>query len=172
VIKRYQIQPSLARSKRIAQNKENINMAFTPKFTPAETGTQDVSVTVKKNGKEITKTAKATLYASAEDLLVKEFHGSMEELLDSFNSLADKAAKAVARQSCYVVLAGPSKALYAFARKLYRDSTKFGSEITPQKAFDLAVASFAHIPEVSDVEYNESKVVGDEEEEPEEVETT
>lgn len=144
---------------------------FSPKYTPKQTGTKVVPVTINKNGKSITKTAKATLYSSAEDLLNQEFHGSLEEMLDVFNQNAEKAAKAVARQACYVVLAGPEKALYAFARKLYKDSVKFGAEIEPHKAFDLAVASFSHIPEVSDVEYKEEKIVGEDEPEDDETET-
>lgn len=154
---------------------EDKDKKFIQDNIPSETGTQDVPVKIKKNGKEVTRSAKAKVYATAEDLLTQEFKGDMDLLLATFNQDSVKKAQAVARQACYVFLIGPAKKLYAAAGKLVRDSKAFSNDGTPtidaEKAFTLAKTMYSSIfteEELAAVKFDEEKInTGEGEEEPE-----
>lgn len=152
--------------------------------TPDVTGDTTVSVSVKKGGKIVTKTAKAKLFASVEELIAEKYNSSMEYLVADLNNIATKAARAVARQAAHVVLAGPAKSVYAEARKAIRFAAKFDAELSPRDAFERALQMFSYLGDVakeydektnpSGIVYDESKIVkedDDEDEENEENET-
>lgn len=140
--------------------------------TPDVTGQMDVATTIKKSGKSVTRSAKATVYATSEDLINQEYKGSLELMLATSNANAVKAARAVARQACYVFLLGPAKKLYAAAGKLVRDSKAFSADGTPtidaETAFKLAKTMYGSIfsaEELDVVKFDAEKINtgGDEE---------
>ena len=139
-----------------------------------ETGEVTVSVTVSKGKEETpeyresTNEAKTKLYSDFEQLLKAEYHSSLDELLDEINKLQINQAKANARQAGYVILAGPAKAIYVVARKMYRDSVSWGSPMNPKDAFEFAQQGYAYIPGAMEVVFDEKKVIGEKEPEAEE----
>lgn len=178
------IMVSVAQSKREPKEKR-YTMGTTPqtaieKVTPSSTGTFEFPVTVKKAGKKVTKTAKVKLYSTSEDLLVQEFKGNMEELLEQWNAGAIAKGKAAARQAAYMVLLGPAKKIYAMAGKMVRDSKSFSEDGSPtisaETAFGIAKDAYSKggiftTAELNAVEFDASKInVGEEEEETEESE--
>jgi len=158
----------------------NTPQTATDMVTPSSTGTFDFPVTVKKAGKKVTKTAKVKLYGTSEDLLVQEFKGNMEDLLEQWNVNAVAKGKAAARQAAYMVLLGPAKKIYAMAGKMVRDSKSFSEDGTPtitaEIAFGIAKDAYSKggiftASELNAVEFDASKInVGEEEEEAEETE--
>lgn len=143
-------------------------------FIPAETGNREVTVTIKDKDthKEVTKSSKAMLYSTVEDLIAKKYKGDMDLLLASENSNAVKLAEAVARQSCYLVFQGPAKKLYAAAGKLVRDSKSYSADQTPtitaEVAFEKAKLMYSIIfseAELNAVDFDAEKINTGEEEE-------
>ena len=128
-----------------------------------EKGQLEVFVTVKKDDKTVTKSATATLYTDPQEMIKKEFHSSLEELLDFVNGENIKVAKNNARQSGYVFLAGPEKKLYVAARRFYRDAISMENPMEPKQAFDLALKMYSEITDVSNVVYDEKEIVKSEE---------
>lgn len=123
------------------------------------------TVTVKKGTKSVSKPYEAVQYASGEELLSQEYKGSMTDLLKEWNENSVKAAKAVARQAAYVILQGPSKAIFAMARKMFRDSERFPDAVkNPQMFFDMAKSAYVamKVEGADKVEYDEKKIVGEE----------
>ena len=118
---------------------------------PAVTGEINVPVEVefKEQNKTIKRSGKVIQYATPEDMLAKEFRGSMEYLLATVNNMLYKKAEAVTRQYCYVAAAGPAKKIYSFAGKYVRDSrslTNDGSpSVTAEEAFELAKRVYASL---------------------------
>jgi len=123
----------------------------------------EVFVTVKKDDKTATKSSTATLYTDPQDMIKREFHSSLEELLDFVNGENIKVAKNNARQLCYVFLAGPEKKLYVAARRFYRDAISMENPMEPKQAFDLALKMYSEITDVSNVVYDEKEIVKSEE---------
>jgi len=154
----------------------------TEKITPGSTGVFDFPVTVKKAGKKVTKTAKVKLYGTSEDLLVQEYKGNMEDLLEQWNVNAITRGKAAARQAAYMVLLGPTKKIFAMAGKMVRDSKSFSEDGTPtitaETAFGIAKDAYSKggiftQAELDAVKFDEKAInVGKEDEEEEGIEET
>jgi hypothetical protein len=124
---------------------------------------KSITVTVKKDDKELTKAGEVKQYDTHEELVKTEYKNDLNKLLAVWNNDAEVRARAALRNVCYAIIDGPSKAVYVFARKVYADATKFGVDIEPRKAFDIAINAYSPLFDVLAVEYDETKILGEEE---------
>ncbi len=153
--------------------------SFIKKNIPDTTASKDVAVKIEKNGREYVGKSSAMQYSTEEDMLVKEYRGSMQFLLATVNNFLLKKAEAVARQAAYIAAQGPAKKLYAAAGKIVRDSRGAGGvPVSAEVAFGLVKTAYRDIyitsgiataEEFDAVEFDEEKInTGKEDEETEE----